>query len=78
MIRQIPNGLTGLRLIFSAAPAFLSTESRLFRICCGFCGLSDMLDGFLARRLGVGILAQPLTSVPAGFWGGVWLGRFGD
>lgn len=53
MIRQIPNGLTGLRLIFSAALMLLPTESRLFWICYGLCGLSDMLDGFLARRLGM-------------------------
>lgn len=57
MIRQIPNGLTGLRLIFSVALMFLPTESRLFWICCGFCGLSDMPEGFLPWRLGVGILA---------------------
>lgn len=53
MIRQIPNGLTGLRLIFSAALVLLPTESRLFWICCGLCGLSGMPEGFLARRLGV-------------------------
>ena len=63
MIRQIPNGLTGLRLIFSAALMFLPVESRLFWICYGLCGLSDMLDGFLARRLGV---ETPVTDTVQG------------
>lgn len=89
MIRQIPNGLTGLRLIFSVALMFLPVESRLFWICYGLCGLSDMLDVFLARRLGVethfgavfdscadGLLGRRACCA----WGPgcIWPGRFGE
>ena len=78
MIRQIPNGLTGLRLIFSIVLLFLPAESRLFWICYGLCGLSDMLDGFLARRLGTEThLGAAFDSCADGAFGAACLLRLG-
>ena len=53
--RMIPSAVTTLRL--AAAPAFFFTVSKAFFAGAGIvfavAALSDVLDGFLARRLGV-------------------------
>lgn len=47
----IPNSLTALRLIGGIALIFLPLPSIAFYIVYVVCGLTDLLDGFLARRL---------------------------
>ncbi len=48
----IPNALTALRLVGGIALIFLPLPSTAFYIVYCICGLTDLLDGFLARRLG--------------------------
>lgn len=50
-VKSIPNMITGLRIIGSVAFLFLRPLSLEFYIVYGFCGLTDILDGFIARRL---------------------------
>lgn len=47
----VPNALSALRLIIAIAFAFLPNEWRLIAVITA--GLSDLLDGLLARSLGV-------------------------
>lgn len=47
----IPNSLTALRLIGGIALIFLPLSGMAFYIVYAICGLTDLLDGFLARRL---------------------------
>lgn len=50
---HIPNIITALRIAL-CVPMFLAEAiSPLFVACYLFAGLSDMIDGFLARKLGV-------------------------
>ena len=48
----IPNSLTLLRLLGGIALIFLPLPSKSFYIVYLICGLTDMLDGLLARKLG--------------------------
>lgn len=50
MKRQIPNLLSGIRLL-AAAMGFLPAAGGAFAALYLFCGLTDVLDGWLARRL---------------------------
>lgn len=50
MKRQIPNLLSGVRLL-AAAMGFLPAAGGAFAALYLFCGLTDVLDGWLARRL---------------------------
>ena len=53
MIRQIPNALTVLRLVLVpfALRAIWFREYDAALLLCAFAGITDALDGFLARRL---------------------------
>ncbi|PKM62651.1 MAG: CDP-alcohol phosphatidyltransferase [Firmicutes bacterium HGW-Firmicutes-21] len=50
MQKQIPNILSVLRIIFSFILLFLKPFGGLFYAVYIFCGLSDMLDGYIARK----------------------------
>ena len=55
LLRQVPNTLTGLRLVAAPIAAHLILERMDLAALCvfGFAGLSDALDGFLAKRFGL-------------------------
>ncbi len=48
----VPNFITVLRIIGSAVLLFIEPLTSLFFIIYTFSGLSDVLDGFIARRTG--------------------------
>ena len=50
-MRCLPNCITGMRIAGSIFLAFLSPLSASFWAVYLLCGISDMLDGWLARRL---------------------------
>lgn len=51
LIRHIPNFITSLRIVGTAAWLFTKPLSRAFYILYFMTGLTDVLDGFIARRL---------------------------
>ncbi len=51
MRRHIPNAITALRLLCAAAMLFTNADRGLFWILYALCGISDVLDGALARGL---------------------------
>lgn len=51
LIRHIPNFITSLRIVGTAAWLFTKPLSRSFYILYFITGLTDVLDGFIARRL---------------------------
>ena len=52
LLKQIPNLLTALRIVCAVLLLFVHPLSPLFFTLYLFAGLSDLLDGYLARRLG--------------------------
>ena len=50
VIRRIPNMITSLRIIGAIAMIFLEPLSLEFYLVYGICGVSDAIDGFLARK----------------------------
>lgn len=48
----IPNCITSLRILGAITLIFLSPLGTAFYVIYAVCGLSDVLDGFLARKLG--------------------------
>ena len=50
-MRRIPNIVTSIRILGAAAMLFLHANGFAFWTINALCGISDMLDGFLARRL---------------------------
>ena len=50
-MRQLPNTLSALRLLGAIALLFCDVQGFAFWSVYLFCGISDMLDGFLARKL---------------------------
>ena len=61
--RQIPNALSGLRLLLSPLLVFSFSRPSLFLSFYVLCGISDVLDGYLARRNGwASSLGQKLDS----------------
>ena len=50
MIRYFANIITSLRIVFSGAMLFCSPFSVSFYILYVICGISDMVDGPIARR----------------------------
>ena len=51
MRRHIPNAITALRLPCAAAMFFANANFGLFWLLYALCGISDVLDGALARGL---------------------------
>jgi CDP-diacylglycerol--glycerol-3-phosphate 3-phosphatidyltransferase len=49
-IRHVPNILTGLRIAAAALMPLTGSLSPAFFALYAFCGVSDILDGFLARK----------------------------
>ena len=52
MKKCIANIITGSRIAFSLPLLFISLSSAWFYILYLFCGLSDMIDGTIARKTG--------------------------
>ena len=52
MKRHIANIITGCRIFCSVLMLFLSVKSAGFRIVYLLCGLSDIADGIVARKMG--------------------------
>lgn len=52
-VRQIPNCITALRMAATAALMFLEPLSEIFFIVYTLAGATDVLDGWLARKLRV-------------------------
>ena len=50
-MKHIPNILSALRLLGAICLLFCSPAGVTFWVIYGLCGISDMLDGFLARKL---------------------------
>ena len=52
MKKYIANIITGGRVVFSLPLLFISLSSVWFYILYLFCGLTDMIDGMIARKTG--------------------------
>ena len=50
MKKHIANIITGSRIVFSLPLLFIPLSSALFYILYLFCGLTDMIDGTIARK----------------------------
>ena len=50
-MKRLPNIITILRIIGSFSLLFCDLTSQLFWVIYGLCGISDMADGYLARKL---------------------------
>ena len=50
-MKHLPNIITALRIVGAFGLLFFDVRSSLFWTLYLVCGLSDMLDGFLARKL---------------------------
>jgi len=50
MKKYIANIITGSRIVFSLPLLFIPLSSALFYILYLFCGLTDMIDGTIARK----------------------------
>lgn len=62
--KNLANIITCTRLISTLVMAFLHTRSLSFFIVYSYAGLSDILDGFVARRLGTtSALGSKLDSI---------------
>lgn len=52
MNKHIANIITGCRIIFSLLLVFIPLSSAWFYVLYLFCGLTDMIDGTIARKTG--------------------------
>ena len=52
MKKHIANIITVSRIIFSIPLLFIPLSSRLFYVFYLFCGITDMIDGTIARKMG--------------------------
>ena len=50
-MKHIPNTITAFRFLGAACLLFCNPAGVAFWVIYGLCGISDMLDGFLARKL---------------------------
>lgn len=50
-MKDIPNIITALRFLGALCLLFCNPAEAVFWIIYGLCGVSDMVDGYLARRL---------------------------
>ena len=53
MKKYIANIITGSRVVFSLPLLFIPLSSALFYIVYLFCGLTDMIDGVIAKKTGM-------------------------
>ena len=51
-MKHLPNAISALRFLGAVCLLFFRVESCAFWVIYFVCGLSDMADGYLARRLG--------------------------
>ena len=51
MVKHIPNIITTLRFLGAACLLLCNPAGTAFWVIYGLCGVSDMVDGFLAQRL---------------------------
>ena len=51
-MKSLPNALSALRFLGAVCLLFFGVESCAFWVIYFVCGLSDMADGYLARKLG--------------------------
>ena len=51
IVKHIPNILSALRIVGAASLLFCNPAGAAFWAIYGLCGVSDMADGYLARRL---------------------------
>ena len=51
-MKSLPNAISALRFLGAFCLLFFGVESCAFWVIYFVCGLSDMADGYLARRLG--------------------------
>ncbi len=64
MIRNIPNCITATRLLATAFILLVEPFSKLFFIIVVYCGLSDIVDGYVARKFSLtSKLGQMLDSI---------------
>ncbi len=62
--KHLANMITSLRIIGAVVLAFVDAKSNAFLIIYAFCGLTDAVDGFVARKLNIqSELGQKLDSV---------------
>ena len=50
-MKRIPNIISALRILGAISLLFVYPASVAFWVIYGLCGISDMLDGYLARKL---------------------------
>ena len=51
-MKHLPNAITALRFLGAVCLLFFDVGSITFWVIYSVCGISDMLDGYLARKLG--------------------------
>lgn len=51
-MKSLPNAISALRFLGAVCLLFFRVESCVFLVIYFVCGLSDMVDGYLARKLG--------------------------
>ena len=66
-MKSLPNAISALRFLGAVCVLFFGVESCAFWVIYFICGLSDMADGYLARKLGceskVGALLDSLADL---------------
>ena len=52
LMRHLPNAISALRFLGAVCLLFFGVESCAFWVIYCVCGISDMVDGYLARKIG--------------------------